>query len=596
MSDAEAVYTIAIGDMRAQLAALPDESVDAVVTDPPYGLSSQPDMVEVLRAWLAGEEYTHTAAGGFMGKSWDSFVPGPDYWREVYRVMKPGAHLVAFGGSRTYDLLALALRLAHFEIRDTLAWLYGTGFPKSIDVSREIDRRRDWSLLKPLQGKIKAARLAKGLTQHACALACGATVEGAPWGGGYMWFETGMRIPTPEQYYKLKALLDLDDECDAAFQAAEREVTGEHTSATPGLVGRRFTDGDRMRRDKPATEAGAQWQGWGTGLKPAFEPIVLARKPLRETTIAGQVMASGTGALNLDATRVGSELLPEQVKGQALVGTFNQVNPMITPARVGRWPANLLLSHTPDCAPVGQVDDLDAPGVAWECAPDCPVAELDRQSGVLHARGNRTPTKRRQSSGAWSLNGSTLGVGPDGPIDPGDTGGASRYFSTFHYSGKASRAEREAGLDELPSYSPAETTGSAQDSTRLHSPRTGAGRTRDVRNVHPTVKPLDLMRWVLRLVAPPGALIVDPFAGSGSTGVAAILEGMRPWLCELDPDHQFAGIIRGRLEHALRQRPLILPPPPKATTPTPAAAAAPAPARRPRRQVYNGPTLWESTA
>ena len=126
---------ILVGDCRETLRLLPSRSIDAVVTDPPYGLSKEPDAAEVLRHWLAGDDYTHTG-GGFMGKSWDSFVPGPTVWREVFRVLKPGGHVLCFAGTRTQDLMGMALRLAGFEIRDAIAWAYGTGFPKSHDVSK----------------------------------------------------------------------------------------------------------------------------------------------------------------------------------------------------------------------------------------------------------------------------------------------------------------------------------------------------------------------------------------------------------------------------------------------------------------------------
>jgi len=132
---------VILGDCLDVLRELPDNSIDSVVTDPPYGLSKEPDIEEVLTKWMAGEDYTHRG-GGFMGKTWDSFVPGPSIWREVYRVLKPGGHALVFAGTRTQDLMTVSLRLAGFEIRDVIAWLYFSGFPKSLDVGKAFDRRR----------------------------------------------------------------------------------------------------------------------------------------------------------------------------------------------------------------------------------------------------------------------------------------------------------------------------------------------------------------------------------------------------------------------------------------------------------------------
>lgn len=212
---------------------LADNSIDAVVTDPPYGLSKEPDMMEVMKHWMNGDDYVHTG-GGFMGKSWDSFVPGPSIWKEVFRVLKPGGHLLAFFGSRTYDLGTLAIRLAGFEIRDQIMWVYGSGFPKSLDVSKAID---------------KAA-------------------------------------------------------------GVEREVIGTQIrkNAPNGLVsiGRDSVEFERLIT-APATDEAKQWSGWGTALKPAHEPICVARKPL-SGTVAENVLTHSTGALNIDGCRIGNEV------------------------------------------------------------------------------------------------------------------------------------------------------------------------------------------------------------------------------------------------------------------------------------------------
>src|SRR5690606_3140258 len=290
---------------------LPDNSVDAVVTDPPYGLSREPDIEEVLRHWLAGDDYEHRG-GGFMGETWDSFVPGPAVWREVFRVLKPGGHILCFAGTRTVDLMGISLRLGGFEIRDCLQWLYGSGFPKSLDVSKAIDKH------------FGAER-----------------TEGArEWRGGQ---RTGGIIGT------------------------EKTNLGTNT---------------RVIYDVPATFEGAKWQGWGTALKPANEPIILARKPLSEATVAENVLRWGTGGLNIDGCR-----LP-----------------------IGRFPANVLL-------------DEEA------------AAMLDEQSG----EGRSTVGKVRGGGRSGGIMGKHVERSDKYlPYGYNDSGGASRFF----YVAKASRRER----------------------------------------------------------------------------------------------------------------------------------------------------------
>lgn len=220
---------------------LADNSIDAVVTDPPYGLSKEPDMMEVMKHWMNGDDYVHTGSG-FMGKTWDSFVPGPSIWKEVFRVLKPGGHLLAFFGSRTYDLGTLAIRLAGFEIRDQIMWVYGSGFPKSLDVSKAIDKAAG------------VERIVIGRSNNGIA-------------GG----------------------------------------TGEFTSGNAGTAGYK---GEFDLTIATSDEA-KQWSGWGTALKPAHEPICVARKPL-SGTVAENVLMHSTGALNIDGCRVPTD---EQIKG-----------------------------------------------------------------------------------------------------------------------------------------------------------------------------------------------------------------------------------------------------------------------------------------
>lgn len=345
-------------------ACLADNSVDAVVTDPPYGLSKEPDMMEVMKHWMNGDDYVHTG-GGFMGKSWDSFVPGPAIWKEVFRVLKPGGYLLAFFSSRTYDIGTLAIRLAGFEIRDQIMWVYGSGFPKSLDVSKAIDKAMGQERQK-IRIDASECRNPK---------ASGSGKDGAD-GATRPWIEEALK-------------------------------KGYHEKDS----------------DIPESDEAKQWSGWGTALKPAHEPICVARKPL-SGTVAENVLTHGTGALNIDGCRIRDDFTV-----------------------TGRWPANFV--H----------DGLNA-----------------------------------------------------------------EEWSRFFYCAKTSKADRNEGVS-LVAASAAEMVERDPDSAGMNSPRAGAGRTSGARNDHPTVKPTELMRWLVRLVTPSGGTVLDPFTGSGSTGKACAIEG-----------------------------------------------------------------------
>ena len=397
------------GDSIEALRELPDSSIGAVVTDPPYGLGdmSPARVAECLQAWARGEEWTPKGKG-FMGKQWDAWVPPPELWREVLRVLKPGGHAVVFAGSRTQDLMSVSLRLAGFEVRDTLQWLYGSGFPKSLDISKALDKR-----------------------------------EGA----------LGEVIHTETRYNEPNGIV-------AVGQGPRKLVT-------------------RTVR-APATEPAQQWQGWGTALKPAYEPAILARKPL-DGTVAQNTLAHGCGGLNLDACRVGEEVVTTHGKG-----TMGGATPIVPlrldfqgASHVGRFPANVIL-------------DEDA------------AALLDAQT--------------------------------------------SSTCSRFFYTAKASRAEREAGLEGRQT----RRTGAVFDAATT-TMLTGAGnpRTTERANHHPTVKPIALMRYLVKLVTPPHGTVLDPFTGSGSTGCAAALERVNFVGVELDPE--YAEIARTRIKHWAQQ-------------------------------------------
>jgi site-specific DNA-methyltransferase (adenine-specific) len=296
----------------------------------------------------------------------------------------------------------------------------------------------------------------------------------------------------------------------------------------------------------PATDNARQWQGWGTALKPAHEPIVLARKPLIGT-VSENVLAHGTGSMNIDATRLvtadnlnggayakegserhdGAENWRFKRGGEA--GSFKQPP--------GRWPPNVLLSHTEDC------DD--------KCADDCPVLEMDRQSGISKSAGGRIGN----SSGCYSNLGSTGWSGDHQKGDPGygDEGGASRFFPCFRYHPKTSRKERERGCENLPVKTGAQAVDRKEGSDGLNSPRAGAGRTAAaVRNVHPTVKPVELMKWLVKLVTPPSGVVLDPFTGSGTTGVACVLEGFD--FIGFEQSTEYVEIAEARIADAQRNK------------------------------------------
>ena len=391
------------------------ELVDAVITDPPYGLN-------------------------FMGKNWDHSVPGVAFWQAVLAAMKPGAHLLAFGGTRTHHRLMVAIEDAGFEIRDVIMWVYGSGFPKSLNVSKAIDKAAGAERKK--LGKVKGRGSNSGE-------------------GRYNWNNP-------------------DDTVDRTWY--------ENTES--------------------ATDAAKEWEGWGTALKPAYEPIILARKPL-VGTVANNVLEYGTGALNIDESRVGTEILPEQKAGQARLGTFEREN-MITPEREGRWPANFI--H-------------DGSDEVVELFPEIKQPSFRKGNRRVRKGEVRVPI-------AGDYDRENLGYS--------DTGSAARFF----YCPKASRKERDAGL--LEEYTAGEMTDRQDGSAGLDSPRAGAGRISGGKNNHPTVKPLALMRYLCKLICSPKGVILDPFAGSGSTMVAAGMEGFDSIGIEIDEG--YVDIIIGRLE------------------------------------------------
>jgi site-specific DNA-methyltransferase (adenine-specific) len=373
-------HAIHLGDCLDVLRTMPDCSVDAVVTDPPYGLA-------------------------FMGKRWDYDVPSVEVWAECLRVLKPGGHLLAFAGTRTQHRMAVRIEDAGFEIRDMIAWVYGSGFPKSLDVSKAIDK------------------------------AAGA-----------------------EREVKKRHV-----------QSATRP--DEHAGASAHI-----TMPNSWDITAPATPEARQWAGWGTALKPALEPITMARKPLAGT-VAGNVLEHGTGALNVDGCRVGTESTL-RTNGKTAIWADGGMKSAQGGSTQGRWPANLI--HDGSDEVVGLFPETTSGGGE--------NAGANMRKGL---RGNDAPHRTLNT------------VAPS-------SGSAARFF----YTAKATRAERQGVT-------------------------------------HPTVKPLDLMAYLCRLVTPSSGVVLDPFMGSGTTIKAAIGEGFQAIGIERDPayfamaEHRMNGVQLG---------------------------------------------------
>lgn len=452
--------TLYCGDSLDVLPALVGRhDIASCVTDPPYGLGEHPDPRELLRCWLEGRPYVPRGKG-FMGKDWDAFVPGPEIWRPVMDLLPPGAHMLAAFGTRTYDIGTLAVRLADAEIRDLVAWLYGSGFPKSLDVSKAID-------------KAAGAERAQG----------------------------GPRLlPNGKEHH---------------YNIGFNENEGWAASAV-----------ESRHHTLPATDAARQWEGWGTALKPALEPWVLARKPL-SGTVAANVQAHGVGALNIDACRVGTGadkgVWPVTDRTDQRGSMAGPMAAAETDATVGRWPANVIhdgsdevLAGFPDAK--GQQGDLKG-----------------------HAASRQSP------NGVFG----TMAPAVD-HIARGDSGSASRFF----YCAKASKRDRDEGMEGAED---AVLARSGQVATRQQSGNTvtseggGFNAARIVKNNHPTVKPEGLMSYLARLITPPGRIVLDPFMGSGSTGKAAVRAGFGFVGIERDPEY-FEIAVR-RIRNALATGP-----------------------------------------
>lgn len=405
------------GDCLEKLKELPDNSVDSIVTDPPYGLS-------------------------FMNKKWDYDVPSVEVWTECLRVLKPGGHLLSFAGSRTYHRMSVRIEDAGFEIRDQIMWIYGSGFPKSHNIGKAVDK---------LQGN-------------------------------------------------------------------EREDLGPNPNGRPNCEDEQPTTMGGKYKWSNITKGQSEWEGWGTALKPAHEPIVVARKPLSEKSVAENVLKWGTGGINIDESRVGTDDKIKGIKGHKSDGEVGKEYDTMRkedwePNNEGRWPANIILDEE-----AGKV--------------------LDEQSGI--SKSTKIISKGFSSAGSnegWKRKSHTL-ISERGH---NDSGGASRFF----YCPKASKKDRDEGLDGFEDKESSVMIG--QEGGTLYrdngTPILPAIR----KNNHPTVKPTQLMEYLIKLVTPKGGTVLDPFMGSGSTGKAAVRNGYN--FIGIEREEEYIKIAEARINN-----------------------------------------------
>lgn len=397
------------GDCLEHLRSLPDNSIDSCVTDPPYGIS-------------------------FMNKKWDYDIPAVEVWKEVLRVLKPGGHALVACGTRTQHRMAVNIEDAGFQIRDIICWHYGSGFPKSLNIGKAIDKQA--GVEREVVGKIKSPYTSKDTSLN-----------------------TSMHNTTDDDGYRYTVITT------------------------------------------PATPEAKKWEGWGTGLKPSTEFWTLARKPISESTIAENVLRWNTGGINIDACRVGTEdkvqFSYERQKGNEWNEKYGNLDVKYNLNTLGRFPANLILDDS------DEVRDLFPKTKGGKQRDEMVFNDKIRENAMQFS------TEKHQ----FSL---------------GDSGSAARFF----YCAKASKSERNAGLEGFEE-KPKLFLNNKNNSTA----KNGVAKNLPRANFHPTVKPLSLMRYLIRLITPKGGIVLDPYGGSGSTGVAAKQLGFNSILLEREPDY-----------------------------------------------------------
>ena len=429
------------GNSIEELKKYPDNYFGSVVTDPPYGLSA---------ARNSGKK----SKGGFMGKKWDYDVPSVELWKEVFRVLKEGGYLLSFAGTRTQHRMAVNIEDAGFEIRDMIAWVYGSGFPKSHNIGKAVDK---------LQGN-------------------------------------------------------------------ERKKIGESRNGKNSLMGGLSNTTTKIKQD--VTKGTSEWEGWGTALKPALEPITMARKPFK-TTVVENVLKNGVGGINIDECRVEYQdandkdsAIPQgrittkqgQFAGRTQgIGKDNELNrDEWKQKQDGRFPSNFIHDGS------DEVTDLFP---ITTCSPKKTTLKNSNFPQTTNTYGKYSDDKR-------VINGY------------GDNGNASRFF----YCAKASKQDRNEGLEDFEYKRKADRK--KEDGKGGENPRNRTNTKKQ--NHHPTVKPTDLMRYLVRLVTPKNEIVLDCFMGSGSTGKACALEGLS--FVGIDLDKDYCEIAKARIDKALEDK------------------------------------------
>lgn len=469
-------YTIYNGSMLVMSEAIEPNSIDAIVTDPPYHLKSITERFGKENSAPAkyGEDGSFSRLSkGFMNQTWDGgdIAFRPKTWRKCYEALKPGGYLLAFGGSRTFHRMAVAIEDAGFEIRDTIMWIYGSGFPKSANIAKGIEAKEKYG-------------------------------------------NSGTRN-------KRKVEQDCDSE-EFVVKQPNNGILGEIIETT-------------RKKYNANSDLAKQWQGWGTALKPAYEPIIVARKPI-EGTVVENVMRYGTGGINIDECRIPFEDTQNPAtnplyrqrnnnkykqikKGQESNGAVSFTSSKNDISSLGRFPANVIHDGSDEVA-TGFPESSSNGGNA--------DYSFGNQDNTTHLYTNIKSGNHFK-----------------------DSGNASRFF----YSAKASKKDRDEGLDLVGFEETRVTDGSIRTNQETAGKFCANSALR--RNIHPTVKPCELMQYLVRLVAPKGATILDPFMGSGSTGKAVMFENRERSanykFIGVDLEQKYCQIANARIDYALNK-------------------------------------------
>jgi len=516
------------------LKIIPDNAIDSCVTDPPYGLEFMGKEWDSFKE-TGSSKHFHSpdkeTEKGFGAKDFGTPIKSlprftidmkvyqdwcAEWAKEVFRVLKPGAHLLAFSGTRTYHRLACAIEDAGFEIRDMVEWFYGSGFPKGLDISFGIMQKQLWEWLEDYPKKREKLRSYKG---------------------------------TERRQYMIELMIEADIAENIILQPRWSEKGEQNTEGLHVYEGGKRKSLTRNLTIMPKTPEAKEWYGFNSQLKPSHEPLVLARKPISERSVVENVLKHGTAAINIDACRIAVspdvDTIGRQAKRKDRMKPqdvwFEHNNPENVMAGVlpsGRYPANLILSHHPSCnlirkgntQTVKTIRERDSPRMGkhgiygkehsgwsteydhdsgdpeiWQCVEGCPVRILNEQSGNLKSKIRLSNYEEIEVHGIYGK-----GI-KRAPSLYSDSGGAARFF----YCAKPSVAERSMGL---------------------------GGK----RNVHITVKPLEIMRWLVRLITRRGGIVLDPFLGSGTTAIAAENEGCN-WL-GCDNNEEYCQIAEARIK------------------------------------------------